>query len=48
MGEISEMEMDAASENTWWVIPENSEAPFVPFKDSEQEQHIFGHGDPSL
>lgn len=39
---IFEMEIDAARENAWWMIPENFEAPFVSFIDGDQEQHIFG------
>nr|XP_008765162.2 KH homology domain-containing protein 1-like [Rattus norvegicus] len=40
--------MDAANENSWWMIPENFESPFVFFIDEDQEQHIFGHGDEYL
>lgn len=36
------MGMDAAKENSWWMIPENLESPFVLFIDEDQEQHIFG------
>lgn len=42
------MEMDAANKNSWWMIPENFESPFMFFIDEDQEQHIFGHGDKYL
>lgn len=35
---VSELEMYVARENAWWMIPENSEAPFVSFIDGDQEQ----------
>ncbi|XP_051008542.1 KH homology domain-containing protein 1-like [Acomys russatus] len=39
------MEMGVVSENAWWMIPENFDAPLVLFIDQSQEELIFGHGD---
>uniref|UniRef100_G1SGB1 KH-like RNA-binding domain-containing protein n=1 Tax=Oryctolagus cuniculus TaxID=9986 RepID=G1SGB1_RABIT len=40
--------MSTLSQQPWWKVPENFDAPVVVYLEEEQEEQIFGHNDAHL